>query len=157
MKTKSFLIICLCLIFGFRSDHESIKNDAVVRSFIESWNNHDINKMISLFSEKCVYEVIPDGGKFLSKQEIAAYASSTFSGIPDTKMILVNVVTNDSTGVAEWIWKGTNTVGWPDLGIPATNKAFEVRGLSIMQIRDGLIAYNKDYWDWNTFIKGVTK
>jgi len=41
--------------------------------------------------------------------------------------------------VIEWIWKGTNSVGWKDMGITATNKYFELRGLSLMEIENGLI------------------
>ena len=41
------------------------------------------------------------------------------------------------------------------MGIPATNKYFELKGLSIMEIEKGLIKRNSDYWDWNSFIKGI--
>ncbi len=49
----------------------------------------------------------------------------------------------------EW----TNSVGWPN--IPVTNKYFEVRGVSVMEIENNLIYHNRDYWDWNTFITSV--
>jgi steroid delta-isomerase-like uncharacterized protein len=161
MKTKFFLItICLLSlsnVYGFDIySGKTLKNETLVRAFIESWNKHDINRLTSLFSENCLYEVVADGGSFSSKEGIAAYARSTFSGIPDTRMIIVKVIANDSIGVVEWIWKGTNSVGWPDMGISPTNKHFEVRGISIMEIENGLIKRNRDYWDWNTFIKGIS-
>ena len=161
MKTKLFIVsICLLflsIVYGFNSySSNTLKNEILIRAFIDSWNKHDVNKLISLFSENCLYEVIADGGSFSSKEQIAAYAKSTFSGIPDTEMIIVKIVANDSIGVVEWIWKGTNSVGWPNLGITPTNKHFEVRGISIMEIENGLIKQNRDYWDWNTFIKGIS-
>ena len=57
--------------------------------------------------------------------------------------------------MVEWIWKATNTVGWPSMGIPATNKYFEIRGTSVMNIENGLIKRNSDYWDWKTFLTGI--
>lgn len=159
MNTKLFTIsiFILALMYGSGSYSDtSIKNEALAKSFIDSWDKHDINKLISLFSENCLYEVVADGGKFYSRQEIARYANSTFTGIPDTRMSIVKIVADDSTGAVEWVWKGTNTVGWPNFGIPPTNKYFELRGISIMEIENGLIKKNRDYWDWNTFKKGVS-
>jgi steroid delta-isomerase-like uncharacterized protein len=109
-----------------------------------------------LFSDDCLYEVIADGGRISGKEGIASYAKSTFSGIPDTEIITLKVIVNDSIGVVEWIWKGTNSVGWPSMGIAPTNKHFEVRGITIMEFDIGLIKRNRDYWDWNTFIKGIS-
>ncbi len=34
-------------------------------------------------------------------------------------------------------------------------KYFELRGLSIMVIENGLITRNSDYWDWNSFLIGI--
>lgn len=159
MKTKLFIIgVSLFSLMEFDSlSQSSLKNEVLVKTFIEAWNDHNTDKLTSLFAEQCLYEVMADGGSFSSRQQIAAYAKSTFSGIPDTEMVVLNILTNDSTGVVEWIWKGTNSVGWPNLGLPATNKRFQVRGITIMKIENGLIKHNRDYWDWNTFIKGISK
>lgn len=161
MKTKLFIVsiglFFLSNVYGFEKNADSdLENETLVRAFIESWNKHDVDKLISLFSENCRYEVVPDGGVFSSRQEIARYAKSTFSGIPDSEIIPVKFIVNDSLAVVEWIWRGTNTVGWPNAGIKATNKHFEVRGVSILEIENGLIKRNRDYWDWNTFIKGIS-
>ena len=52
--------------------------------------------------------------------------------------------------MVEWIWKGTNPVGWATMGIPATGKYFEIKGESEMKIENDLIRKNSDYWDWRT-------
>jgi len=120
-----------------------------------SLNLHDINKLISLFSENCLYEEVATGRRYTGRDNIAAYIRSTIDGIPDTKFTTVNVLATDSLAVVEWIWTGTNSVGWADMGIPATNKSLKLRGLSIMEIENGLITRNSDYWDWKSFLKGI--
>ena len=41
------------------------------------------------------------------------------------------------------------------MGIPATDKHFELKGVSVMKIENDLIKRNRDYWDWTTFMKGI--
>jgi len=57
--------------------------------------------------------------------------------------------------MVEWIWKGTNPVGWATMGIPATGKYFEIKGESEMKIENDLIRKNSDYWDWNPFMTEI--
>jgi len=108
-----------------------------------------------LFAENSIYEEVASGRSYKTRENIATYIGSTISGIPDTKFKTVSILANDSLAVVEWIWKGTNSVGWADMGLPATNKYFELRGLSIMVIKNGLITRNSDYWDWSTFLIGI--
>ena len=65
------------------------------------------------------------------------------------------LMSSNNIAMIEWVWKGTNTVGWPSMGISATNKYFEVRGVSVMTIEKGLIIKNNEFWDWNTLVTGM--
>ena len=59
----------------------------------------------------------------------------------------------ESQLVVEWIFNGTNTVGWPN--IPANNGKFNLKGVSVMEIEDGKIKHNREYWDLQTFTRAV--
>lgn len=59
---------------------------------------------------------------------------------PD-KFIVLTIIANEKKASVEWIWNGR---------YPKTNEEFNIKGVSIMLIKDGLIVENKDYWDWNT-------
>jgi steroid delta-isomerase-like uncharacterized protein len=157
MKTKlifiSIGIILICTFCGGQNNNCLIqKNETIAKSFIEYLNSHDVDKFTSLFAENGIYEEVASGRNYTTREKIAVYIGSTISGIPDTKFETVNILANDSLAVVEWIWKGTNSAGWADMGLPATNKYFELRGLSIMVIENGLITRNSDYWDWNSFL-----
>jgi len=154
---RIFYLILILLIFSiFKcTDNKEIENEIIARDFIEACSAHDIEKAISLFTETCLYEEVARGRKFTNREGIAGYLNGTISGIPDTKFEIITIIANDSSAMVEWIWKGTNTVGWPSLGLPATNKYFELRGTSVMTIENGLIKRNTEYWDWNSFLKGI--
>jgi steroid delta-isomerase-like uncharacterized protein len=158
MNSKRIIILIILFLILPLSDcttNHLNENKSIATSFIKAWSTHDAEKLTSLFSANCLYEEVPSGRKFTNKQDIANYLKSTVSGIPDSDFEIVSVTGSDSTAAIEWIWKGTNTVGWPSLKIPATNKYFEVRGVSVMTIENNLIKRNRDYWDWNTFLTGI--
>lgn len=150
----TLIIFSICM-FGCNDIYKNNPDtEAIAKLFVKYWNE-DVEKLIPLFSDSCLYEEVATGRKYSDKNGIAAYVKSTLSGIPDSKVEIVTIVSNENTSVVEWIWKGTNSVGWPSIGIPATNKYFEFRGVSVMIIEDNLIKRNSDYWDWGTFLIGI--
>ena len=148
-----FIIILLAITILGCTNNKIRQNETIARSFAEAWSTHDIDKFTSLFAEDCLYEEVATGKKYENKKAIAEWASNTISGFPDTEIEIVSIITSDNMATIEWIWKATNTVGW--LGIPPNNKYFEFRAVSVMVIEDNLIKRNRDYWDLNTFLKGI--
>jgi steroid delta-isomerase-like uncharacterized protein len=160
MKPKLVIIsigtILICTSCDRQNNNSLIQeNENIAESFIEYLNAHDVDKFTSLFTENGIYEEVASGRSYTTRQKIAVYIRSTISGIPDSKFETVNILATDSLAVVEWIWKGTNSVGWTDMGLPATNKYFELRGISIMVMENGYIKRNSDYWDWNSFLTGI--
>jgi steroid delta-isomerase-like uncharacterized protein len=154
-----FFLISSFIIITYSSCNNKNKhvkeNKTTAKLFITLINNRDINKLLSLFSDNCLYEEVASGRSYSDKKGIAAYIKSTLSGIPDSKFEIDSIITNNKMAMVEWTWKGTNTVGWKKMGIPATNKYFEIRGVSIIEFENKLIRRVSDYWDWNTFLKGI--
>lgn len=159
METKLIIYVLTILlvfsIFGCNEQKKINENETLARAFIEAWSTHDGDKLVSLFSDDCVYENVPGGRKYTSKKEIAGYLAATISGAPDTEVEIISVHAGTNSAFIEWNWKGTNTIGWPSAKIPATNKYFEVRGASIIEIRNDRIYRNSDYWDMHSFLRGI--
>jgi steroid delta-isomerase-like uncharacterized protein len=156
MKTNLALsVICILAVsFANCSEKKSIhKNEAVARAFIEAWDSHDMNRLNSLFAEEFVYLEVASGRSYSTRDALSNYGNATIAGIPDSKFYVVSVVANEKFAAVEWIWKGTNSVGWDFMGIPATNKYFELPGVSVMEIENQKIKRNSDYWDWNSFMR----
>ncbi len=155
MRTKLIVIILLVTTIMGCANKKVSENEAIARSFMEAWTTHDIDRLTSLFAEDCLYEEISSGRKYVNKKGIAGYANGSIAGIPDTKFETVSIIANENMAMVEWIWKGTNTVGWPSMGLPPTDKYFELRGVSVMEIENGHIIRNSDYWDEKSFLKGI--
>ena len=139
MKTKSVIrTLCILLLLPLTGCHGPRKNiqdnEAVARKYINSWTAHDVEAITSLYAENCLFEEVGTGRSFSGREEIAGYAASTLSGVPDSKFIIITLFADEESAVVEWVWKGTNSVGWPEMGLPATGKYFELRGVSVMKI-----------------------
>jgi steroid delta-isomerase-like uncharacterized protein len=159
MKNKmSFpiAVVILMFLFGCNENSQKIRdNEAVAKTALEAWASHDADQLTALCADSCLYEEVATGRKFNTKEGIADYLNGTISGIPDSKFEIVDVIASENMAMVEWVWTGTNTVGWPNMNIPATNKHFEVRGVSVMEIENNSIRKARDYWDLNTFMKGI--
>lgn len=157
-KINLFCIgMALCWISCKSQDNTSLtnRNLFIARSFFEYLNLHDVTQLTTLFADQCLYEEVATGRSYDSREKIAHYIGGTIAGIPDTEFEVVSLLANDQVAAIEWIWKGTNSVGWDQMGLPATHKYFELKGTSIMVIQNGLIVRNSDYWDWNSFMIGI--
>ncbi len=156
MKLNLALSVLFILAIPFTncSEKNSVyKNESIAKSFIEAWNSHDANRINSLLADEFMYIEVCSGRSYSDTSTFSAYVNGTLAGIPDSEFEIVSVIANEQFAAVEWIWKGTNSVGWEYMGIPATNKYFELPGVSVMKIENQKIVRNCDYWDWNSFMQ----
>lgn len=156
LLTLSFVLFPLIIaLIGCEKSANQRNNEELAKTFIEAWSQHEIDELTDLFDDECLYEEVASGRSYSNKEDIAKYVESTLAGVPDSKFETITIIADDEKATVEWLWKGTNSVGWEFMNIPATNKSFEIRGVSVMLIENGKITRNSDYWDWNTFITEI--
>jgi steroid delta-isomerase-like uncharacterized protein len=83
---------------------------------------------------------------------LRAFIQGAVDGFPDLKFALTSQFSAGDWAAMEWTWTGTHAA-LP--GMPATTKPFRVRGATIIELRDGKIKRNTDYWDLATLLKQV--
>ncbi len=142
------------MVIGCHAQSQKVVlNSKIAESFISTLNRQNYDQFTELFSENATYEEVCSGRFYTGKTEIKNYIVGSIKGIPDTKFELVSITADEKHAAVEWIWEGTNSVGWPQMNIPATDKKIRLKGVSVMQIVNGKIVRNCDYWDWNSFMK----
>jgi steroid delta-isomerase-like uncharacterized protein len=114
------------------------------------WSTQDVERVISLCTEQCVYEDVPLGVVNHGKEELRVFGQQVFNAFPDFKIELTTHVAAGNWAMLEWTMSGTHQGDLP--GMPATAKSFSVRGATALQIDDGLISRNSDYWDMATLL-----
>ncbi|MFN2515234.1 MAG: ester cyclase [Pyrinomonadaceae bacterium] len=118
----------------------------VLEAWAAAWTTHDIEKLVSLFTDDCIYEDVTFGVVNRGKQELRAFAEGVFATVPDFRLELTSRFAADRWAAVEWLMSGTPTADAPPF--TATGKGFSaVRAVTIIELEGGKIRRNSDYWD----------
>ena len=130
-----------------RSKAASSSDKKVIEQLFAAWNSHDADKVANVFTEDAVYEDVTASHISRGRAEVRKWAAGAFVVFENFKMEVVSSYVHNGRGVAEWVWSGT------DKGLHKTGKNFSVRGVSVIEVRDGKISSCKDYYDFATAMK----
>lgn len=123
----------------------------VLEQWASAWSSHDINQVLDLFTEDCVYEDVTMGVVNHGQQQLKAFATAFFMAFPDLAVKLNSRFVAGTFGSAEWLMTGTHKGDMP--GLPATNKRMSIRGATVFELQGDKIQRNADYWDMTTLLK----
>lgn len=70
-----------------------------------------------------------------------------FEVMPDTRFHLHDVIATEDRVVTRWTWTGTIT-GEEFLGVPGKGQKFEMDGIDIWTLKDGMLYEHWDQFDW---------
>lgn len=120
--------------------------ERVLDEWAAAWKSHDIDRLLRLFTEDCVYEDVALGAVSRGHQELRDFAAQTFAILPDFNLQVTSQFICGSRGAIEWVMSGTQAFAVP--GFPAQGESFSgLRAATIVEFRDGRISRNTDYWD----------
>jgi ketosteroid isomerase-like protein len=121
-------------------------NDTIER-LAQVMNDHDLDGMVALFHpEYDSRQPVHPGRDFVGRGQVRANWAAMFAGIPDFRAEVVRSVDDGELTWSEWVWRGTRADG----------QAFDVRGVTLFQVRDRLIVAGTLYVeDVETAIVGI--
>jgi steroid delta-isomerase-like uncharacterized protein len=125
------------------------RDAAVAAKWIAAWNSHNPDKILPLFTDDIVYEDVAFGEVSHGSAELRKFAASEFDGVPDLELKLLRADIHGGHGTIEWMFSGT------DKDVFKTGKKFSVRGVSVIDMRDGKISRNLDFYDIATIMRQV--
>jgi steroid delta-isomerase-like uncharacterized protein len=127
----------------------AVAGAAVADKWIAAWNSHDPDRMLPVFTDDVFYEDVAYGEVSHGHAELRKFAASEFEAVPDLELKLLRASVSNGHGTIEWSFSGT------DKGIYKTGKKFTVRGVSVIDVRDGKIARSLDFYDSGTIMRQV--
>ena len=109
----------------------------VVDAFLAAFNRRDVDGIMALMTDDCVYESpapAPDGTRLVGQQAVRKAWEQLFQGRPDVSFDGEETFVAGDRAVARWIMRWT-----------ADGKAQYVRGLDIFRVEGGKIANKLAY------------
>ena len=122
----------------------------MLNDWLSAWNAHDVSQASTLLAEDVEYFDAGFSGIQHGREDALERGLSLYlRGVPDLHLELRGEPIVGHNSVAwEWTLTGTNTGTWG--GIPATNQKIQLKGFSLMRLRDGRIAQLSSYYDTGT-------
>lgn len=126
---------------------------ALVEQHLAAYNAHDIDGAGAVLHEDVLYFDSTYGEAQRGRgAAIDNLISPYVRAIPDLEWTLRSEPIASGDGIAyEWTLTGTNTGTF--MGIPAKNQKVNLKGMSFVRVKDGMIVYKADYYDAATLNK----
>jgi steroid delta-isomerase-like uncharacterized protein len=112
---------------------------ALLDRFADAWNRHDLDALMSMMTDDCVFEASagPEvaGQRSEGTQAVRAAFADVFETFPDAHWANARHFIAGNRGVSEWTFTGTHTDG----------KRVEVNGCDLLTFRGGKIAIKNSF------------
>jgi steroid delta-isomerase-like uncharacterized protein len=119
--------------------HSDVDLLALLDRFADAWNRHDLDALMSMMTEDCVFEASagPDvnGRRSEGKPAVRAAYAAVFDAFPDAHWSDARHFIAGDRAVSQWTFTGTQKDG----------KRVEVSGCDLFTLRDGKIAVKNSY------------
>ena len=119
----------------------------MLNDWLSAWNAHDTSQAANLLAEDVEYFDAGFAGIQHGRDAALDKGMSAFlRGVPDLHIELRGEpIVGDDAVAWEWTFTGTNTGTWG--GVPATNQHIQLKGFSLMRLRNGRIVALSSYYD----------
>ena len=109
-----------------------------VERFNDAFNQHDVNEVMALMTEDCVFENTyppPDGMRLSGQAAVRAYWEEFFRESPQAHFVVEDLFASSERGALRWRYS------WLD----AQGHQGHVRGVDIFRVRDAKVAEKLSY------------
>jgi ketosteroid isomerase-like protein len=110
---------------------------AIVQRFNEAFNRHDVDAVMALMTEDCVFENTrprPAGERYEGQAAVRGFWEQFFARSPDARFDAEEIVATGDRCVVRWVYH------WVRDGEPG-----HVRGIDLFRVRDGRVAEKLSY------------
>ena len=112
---------------------------ALLEAFAAAWNAHDLEALLALCTDDCVFETAAGaeacGMRHAGKAALRPAFPAAWRNWPDAAWLDATHVVAGERAFSEWTFRGTDAAG----------RVTEVRGVDLFELRDGRIARKDPY------------
>jgi steroid delta-isomerase-like uncharacterized protein len=111
----------------------------------QAWNSHDIEQVLGFYSSQYVAEDVGQAFLLRGHDGVRAMLENYWQAFPDLEFTVTDSVIQNSRMTIVWMAEGTHkgTI----MNIPPTGHRVAVRGVSIIDVEDGLVVRGQYIWD----------
>ncbi|HZT14984.1 MAG TPA: ester cyclase [Gaiellaceae bacterium] len=129
---------------------------AVVNSYAEAWNRHDVDAIVALHAPGMVFEN-HTAGERADGPAVRAHVAGIFAAWPDIAFATRRLYVRDDLVVQEWTASATHAseLRRGDIVAPPSGRRIEWKGVDVMPFENGLVARKDVYSDSVSILRQV--
>jgi steroid delta-isomerase-like uncharacterized protein len=142
-RVAAILVLTIAMLAGpglLRAQEASptANTPSILQAYEDAWSSGDAAQVAALYSETAIREDVPTGTTSNGRAEIEAFASGLFAVDSDVLLDVTDGFVGETWAVVEWTFSGVHQ---------ATGSEVTFRGASVLELEDGLISRESDYYD----------
>jgi steroid delta-isomerase-like uncharacterized protein len=121
----------------------------LLERYVKLYNAGDLDACMELYAEDAMQWM--HDGLFAGVDAIRERLARDLAAFPDAKYVVESFVEDSDKFADEWTFTGTNTGPFrlPDGSeVPATGRPVEIKGMELVEVRDGKIVVDNLYYDF---------
>ena len=121
-----------------QEDVLTVSTVEVIKQFNEAFNRHDVQGIMALMTDDCVFENTyppPDGERFEGQEAVGRFWEDFFRSSPDANFQFEEMFAHGDRCIVRWRYNWTNTDG----------SRGHIRGVDVFRVRDGKVAEKFSY------------
>ena len=130
--------------------HEAA-NIGTFRSVLPLWNSGDIEGLLEHYCDDIVWRNVAMDEVYDGKEAVKAFLERLFVALPDITLEITLRVPRGKYVTEEYVLRGTHL--GPMFGLPATGRPVEIKVMSLLELRDGLMKEDHFYFDVATAMR----
>ena len=127
--------------------------EQLARQAFEALDRHDLSRAQQFYGPDSVDHFLPVG-EYRGGEAIIGYFRGLFAAVPDLRLDVERIVAAGDFTAVQWHARGTFT-GAPFLGLEPTGRSIDMRGVDVIEWRDGRVVHNTIYYDGAEFARQV--
>jgi steroid delta-isomerase-like uncharacterized protein len=116
----------------------------LVRQWADAWNTNDPQQMAALFTRDGVYEDFAFGARFTGREGVASWVTITWTALDEVEVDVTDTFRTADRISIRWTFRGQ---------IAGAPRPFAVPASSVLELRNGRIAYAGDYYNLAEVLK----
>jgi steroid delta-isomerase-like uncharacterized protein len=121
-------------------------NKQVVRQVEEAWNSNQLDKLDAFFAPGFVqHSGVP--GRPPTLDNAKQMHQMSMQALPDRQAEIMEMIADDDKVAVRIRVTGTNTGGFPWLGVPANGNKVDIEWISIYTLKDGKLTEHRAIMD----------
>jgi len=150
---KKYMVIIVVILFALSgcTSNPSIP-EIQGRALMVVWESGNMQDLGEIMAENSDYEAVQQGYVYRGIDEIEGYVGHVRQFASDLSIDVLTVKSTKSMAFLEWEMTGIQSQPIPGRVVVSTNRKFSIRGITLVEVQDGLITKATDYMDVLGFV-----